>query len=191
MQKSNDEARKLNSANVSSSSSSVSTSSVSTSSVSTSSVSTSSVSTSQADSDSTEAPILRNGDARLAISLPSPEEEDHRRGDTISFEIDLDSLPYSLHKFCQQVGMEPAVVVEHLLLDAYQEILHTLAEEEVREEVKSRFRSVLENEFVMGRISRDALEKAMHYGWLKDSDVKAIKRLREAFRVLLDEPSGT
>ena len=77
MQKSNDEARRLNSANVSSSSGSVSSSSVSTSSVS-SSVSTSSVSTSQADSDSTEAPILRNGDARLAISLLSAEEEDHR-----------------------------------------------------------------------------------------------------------------
>jgi hypothetical protein len=176
MQKNNAEARRLNSINISSSSSSVSTRSVS---------------TIQVDSDSTEVPILRNGDSRLAISHLSPKEEDHRSGDIVSFEIDLDLLPYSLHKFCQQVGIEPAVVVEHLLLDAYQEILYTLAEEDVREEVKSRFRSVLENEFVMGRISRDALEKAMHYGWLKDSDVKAIKRLRKSFRVLLDEPSGT
>lgn len=181
MQKNDAEAKRLVSASVSSSIA------VSSTAVSSTSVSSTAVSNTSAGGDRTEASTPSNGNAGLLTSY----QEDHQGENTISFEIDLDPLPSSLHRFCQHVGMNPAVVVKHLLLDAYQEILHTLAKENVPEEAKSRFRSVLENEFVMGRISFDVLEKAVHYDWLEDSDVEAIKRLREAFRVLLDEPSGT
>ena len=145
-----------------------------------SSASSSSVGSALVGNDGTEAPILRNGQI---IPHLSPGEEDRQSGDIVSFDIDLGSLPNFVHEFCQQVGIDQAVVVEHLLLDAYQKIL--------RDEDKNRFKSVLENEYAMGRISSDALEKAKYYDWLQDSDVEAIKRLRGNFRILLDEPSGS
>lgn len=106
--------------------------------------------------------------------------------DLIEFEVSLypEAFPPSLRRFCEDIQLDEAVVVKHLLIDSYKRILRDLSEKGATARL---FRNLLKTQFILGKASLEHLERAKLHGWLNESDIVTFKRLKQTYPELSDE----
>jgi len=114
-------------------------------------------------------------------------KQDQESNGTLKIEIYINSLPKSISDFCRLFNLDEKVIIEYILLDAYNKKINMLDEDDTSEENKQKFfKDILKDQYISDNISSDSLEIAKKNGWLQDSDIETIKRLRESYKILVE-----
>jgi len=99
--------------------------------------------------------------------------------DSLIIRLDLESIPDSFRILCDQLNIDLAILVKHLVLKSYRQILDDATNDPLN--LKELAKDLVKTQYIIGKITSDVLENAVKYDWLSTEDIDNINKSKQRY----------